>query len=170
MTLSNFSNKEAKDVFDQNLSQDMVDLEETVQAAIDAHDKVSKLESMMKMDAYADEKSQEQLAALLERANKEAAYADEKMRKTYTHYVGVFQGYLDKVDLARTDIGARGDRLMITKNRVDAQFTTVDKLKAENEDEDLSDIVIDYQAAYLAYQASLQAAAKVQQQTLLDYI
>ena len=163
-------NIEAKDVFDQNLSQDMVDLEETVQAAIDAHDKVSKLESMMKMDAYADEKSQEQLAALLERANKEAAYADEKMRKTYTHYVGVFQGYLDKVDLARTDIGARGDRLMITKNRVDAQFTTVDKLKAENEDEDLSDIVIDYQAAYLAYQASLQAAAKVQQQTLLDYI
>ena len=163
-------NIEAKNVLNQDLSRDINDLADTVKAAIDAYDKVSKIEGMMKMDIYADPESQSKLSALLERANKEASYADDKMKKTFAHYVGKFQDYIDTAELARTDLGARGQRLSLTKNRVESQYNTVDKLKAENEDEDLSDIVIDYQAAYLAYQASLQAASKVQQQTLLDYI
>lgn len=163
-------NIEAKNVLNQDLSRDMEDLANTVKAAIDAYDKVAKIESMMKMDVYADPESQAKLSGLLERANKEASYADDKMKKTFAHYVGKFQDYIDTAELARTDLGARGQRLSLTKNRVESQYNTVDKLKAENEDEDLSDIVIDYQAAYLAYQASLQAASKVQQQTLLDYI
>ena len=35
---------------------------------------------------------------------------------------------------------------------------------------DLSEIIIDYTSAYTAYQASLQAAAKINQTTLLNYI
>lgn len=163
-------NIEAKNVLNQDLARDMEDLANTVQAAIDAYNKVAKIDGMMKKDIYADEDSQAKLSALLERANKEASYADDMMKKTYAHYVGKFQDYIDTAELARTDLGSRGQRLALTKNRVESQYNTVDKLKAENEDEDLSDIVIDYQAAYLAYQASLQAASKVQQQTLLDYI
>ena len=163
-------NIEAKDVFNQDIGRDVNDLADTVQAAIDAYDKVSKIESMMKMDAYSNPDDQAKLSALLERANKEASYADEKMRSLFAHYVGRFQGYIDNAELARTDVGARGDRLAMTKNRVESQYNTIDKLKSLNEDADLSDIVIDYQASYLAYQASLQAASKVQERTLLDYI
>lgn len=163
-------NIEAKDVFDQDIGRDVTDLEDSVQAAIDAYDKVTKIENMMKMDVYSDSASQAKLSVLLERANKEASYADEKMRDLFAHYVGKFQGYIDNAELARTDVGARGDRLMMTKNRVESQYNTIDKLKSLNEDADLSDIVIDYQASYLAYQASLQAASKVQERTLLDYI
>ena len=39
-----------------------------------------------------------------------------------------------------------------------------------NEDIEISDAVINYTAAYTAYQAALQAAGKLQEQTLLDYI
>ncbi len=163
-------NIEAKDVLNHNIGRDITDLGNTVQAAIDAYDKVAKIEGMLKLDAYAGEEDQAKLKALLERANKEATYADDQMRNLFTKYVGRFQDYINNAELARTDVGARGDRLMMTKNRVEAQFNTVDKLKSQNEDADLSDVVIDYQASYLAYQASLQAASKVQQQTLLDYI
>lgn len=163
-------NIEAKDVFDQDIGRDVTDLEDSVQAAIDAYDKITKIENMMKMDVYSGASEQAKLSALLERANKEATYADEKMRDLFAHYVGKFQGYIDNAELARTDVGARGDRLMMTKNRVESQYNTIDKLKSLNEDADLSDIVIDYQASYLAYQASLQAASKVQERTLLDYI
>ncbi|MBQ7506454.1 MAG: flagellar hook-associated protein FlgL [Lachnospiraceae bacterium] len=163
-------NIEAKDVLNHNIGRDITDLGNTVQAAIDAYDKVAKIEGMLKLDAYAGEEDQAKLKALLERANKEATYADDQMRNLFTKYVGRFQDYINTAELARTDVGARGDRLMMTKNRVEAQFNTVDKLKSQNEDADLSDVVIDYQASYLAYQASLQAASKVQQQTLLDYI
>ena len=41
---------------------------------------------------------------------------------------------------------------------------------ANNEDRELSDIIIDYTAAYTAYQASLQAAGMLNQTTLLNYI
>lgn len=163
-------NIEARDVLDQNLGRDIDELADTVQASIDAHNKLDTLTAMKLQDAYASPDDQAKLDAMIEAVSKEVDYADSKMRDVYTHYVGVFQGYLTNVTLADTDLGARGQRLDLTKNRVESQYNTVDKLKAENEDEDLSDIVIDYQAAYLAYQASLQAASKVQQQTLLDYI
>ncbi|MBQ6441207.1 MAG: flagellar hook-associated protein 3 [Lachnospiraceae bacterium] len=163
-------NLEAKDVLDQNLDRDISALADIVQASIDAHNKLDRLTAMQKQDAYSSPEDQTRLAAMIEAVSKEVDYADDKMRDVFTHYVGKMQGYLTTMDLARTDLGSLGQRLDLTKNRVESQYTTVDKLKAENEDEDLSDIVIDYQAAYLAYQASLQAAAKVQQQTLLDYI
>ncbi len=163
-------NLEAKDVLDQNLDRDISALADIVQASIDAHNKLDKLTAMQKQDAYASEEDQKKIAAMIEVVSQEVDYADNKMRDVFTHYVGKTQDYLTTMDLARTDLGSLGQRLDLTKNRVESQYTTVDKLKAENEDEDLSDIVIDYQAAYLAYQASLQAAAKVQQQTLLDYI
>ena len=50
------------------------------------------------------------------------------------------------------------------------QQTTVETLKSTNEDRELSDIIIDYTSAYTAYEASLQAAAKVNQNTLLNFI
>lgn len=50
------------------------------------------------------------------------------------------------------------------------QQMTFKKLKSTNEDKELSDIIIDYTAAYNAYQASMQAASKAIKQTLLDYI
>jgi len=39
------------------------------------------------------------------------------------------------------------------------QQLTVKTLKSNNEDRELSDIIIDYTAAYTAYQASLQAVS-----------
>jgi flagellar hook-associated protein 3 FlgL len=58
----------------------------------------------------------------------------------------------------------------MTQTRVENQTTTTTELKSENEDRDLSDIIIDYYAAYYAYQASLTAAGKLNERTLLDYI
>ena len=163
-------NIEANDVLDSNIGRDIDELSDAVQKAIDAHDKVDTIEKMMEQDAYADDESQEKLALLLEAANKEATYADERMEDLYSEKVGTFQSYITTVDLAITDVGARGDRLELTENRVTSQYSTVEKLASENEDAELSDIVIDYTSAYLSYQASLQAAAKLEQQTLLDYI
>ena len=39
-----------------------------------------------------------------------------------------------------------------------------------NEDRNLSDIIIDYTSAYTSYQAALQAGAKINQNTLLNYL
>ena len=106
----------------------------------------------------------------LEAAEKEATYMDDNMQKLYGKAVGDFQGYLNDISLAATDVGSKGDRLKLTKSRVSNQQMSFEKLKSTNEDRELSDIIIDYTAAYTAYQASLMASSKANQQTLLNYI
>ena len=140
------------------------------QGAIAAHDKIAKIQDMMKQEQYADETSQEMLGQWLEAAEKEAAYMDDNMQKLYGAYIGNFQGYLEDINLAVTDVGSKGERLALTKTRVSNQQETFEKLKSTNENRDLSEIIIDYTSAYTAYQASLMASSKANQQTLLNYI
>ena len=92
------------------------------------------------------------------------------MQKLYNSYIGNCDNYLEDVNLALTDVGSKGQSLALTKNRMSNQQTTMETLKSSNEDRDLSDIILDYTAAYTAYQASLQAASKVNQTSLLNYL
>ncbi len=58
----------------------------------------------------------------------------------------------------------------MTESRISNLQLTQEELKSCNEDRELSDIIIDYTAAFNAYQASLLSASKIEKQTLLDYI
>lgn len=163
-------NTQASDVFDSGMQRDIDELTDAVQMAITAHEKVSKIEDMMKEEKYAGEEDQELLQKWLDTAQKEADYADHNMKTLYSEGITKFQGYLTDVTLARTDVGNKGSRLALTKSRMSNQQLTFEKLKSTNEDKELSDIIIEYTAAYNAYQSSMQAAAKAIKQTLLDYI
>lgn len=163
-------NTQASDVFDASIGRDIDELTDIVKGAIAAHEKVAKIEDMMKQEQYAAPEAQEMLGQWLEAAKKEAAYMDDNMQKQYSRAIGTFQGYLDDVNLAVTDVGSKGDRLKLTKNRVSNQQMSFERLKSNNEDRELSNIIIDYTSAYTAYQASLLASSKVNQQTLLNYL
>lgn len=163
-------NTQASEVLDANISRDVDELTNAVQAAISAHDKVAKIESMMKEQQYSSEEAQKALGTWLEAAKKEATYADDNMQKIYARGITKFQKHQDRVKLARTDLGSRENRLKLTENRMANQQTSFEQLKSRNEDMELSDIIIEYTAAYNAYQASLQASAKANGQTLLNYL
>lgn len=92
------------------------------------------------------------------------------MQKLYNSYIGNCDKYIEQVNRAITDVGSKGMSLELIKNRMSNQQTTMETLKSTNEDRDLSDIIIDYTASYTAYQASLQAASKINQNTLLNYL
>jgi flagellar hook-associated protein 3 FlgL len=164
------ANTEASDVLDTSIGRDVTELIDVVSAAINAHDKVDKINNLMSTEQYADDESQEKLQAYLEVAQKEAAYADDNMQKTYSQYITNFDNYLDQVNIAHTNVGSMQNRLSLTKTRVENQKETVEELKTDNDNREISDIIIDYYAAYNAYTASLTAAAKINQQTLLNYI
>lgn len=163
-------NTQASDVFNAALGRDVDELTEAVKGAIAAHEKIEKIEDMMKQEQYSSPEAQEKLKEWLEAAQKEAAYMDDNMQKLYSAGISGFQGYLDDISLAITDVGSKGNRLELTKNRVGNQQTAFEKLKSTNEDRDLSEIIVDYTSAYTAYQASLMASSKANQQTLLDYL
>lgn len=163
-------NTQASDVFDANLGRDVDELIEAVRFAQEANDKVAKIEEMKTLAEYSSDDCQAALESWLTAAKKEADYADDNMQKLYNNYIGFCDTYLEELNLAKTEVGSKGQSLELTKNRMENQQTTVETLMSTNEDRDLSDIIIDYTAAYNAYQASLQAASKINQNTLLNYI
>lgn len=163
-------NTNASDVFNADIGRDVDEMINAVKAAIDANDKVDKIKDMMNQADYSGVTAQENLQTWLEAAQKEADYANDNLQKLYDSYIGNFDDYLSDVNLAITTVGSKGDRLELTETRMSNQQLTVKTLKSNNEDRELSDIIIDYTAAYTAYQASLQAAGMLNQTTLLNYI
>lgn len=160
----------AADVFDTSIGRDVDEMIDAVKRAKDANQKVDDIKKMMGMEEYASDKCQEKLEDWLAAAQKEADYADDNLQKLYNTYIGNFDGYMEKVISAQTDVGSKGQSLDLTKNRMANQQTTMEGLMSQNEDRELSDIIIDYTSAFSAYQASLQAASKVNQVTLLSYL
>lgn len=161
-------NFQADDFFDMSTYQDVTELMNATDKAIKAHDKVAKLEEMQREAKYVDH--QDEIQKWLDAARKEADYADENLGNQLSAGVGKFSKYLKKLNVMYTEIGSRGQQLEMTKNRLENQQLAVEELKSTNEDRELSDIIIDYTAAYNAYQASLMAASKIEKQTLLNYI
>lgn len=163
-------NTQASDVFDTSIKRDVDEMIIIVQKAINAHDKVKQIESMMKEEQYSSDEDQAKLQTYLDTAKKEADYADDNLQKTYGQYITNFDNYLERVNLSVTNVGSMKARLTLTKNRVENQQLVIKELKSDNEDRDISDIVIDYYAAYNAYTSSLTAASKIGSQTLLNYL
>lgn len=163
-------NTQASEVFDTSIARDVNELMNVVQKSLDANEKVDKIKSMMKEERYSSEEEQAILQSYLDVAIKEADYADHNLQKTYEQYITNFDNYLQNVNESITNVGSTKSRLTMTRTRVENQETTIKELKSSNEDRDLSDIIIDYYASYNAYQASLTAASKINQQTLLNYL
>lgn len=163
-------NTNASDVLNENAGRDVDEMMDAVQYAIDAHDKVAKIEGMMALEEYSSDESQEKLQKWLDTAQKEADFADDNLKKLFNTYIGNFDSYLVDVNLAITTVGSKGQQLELTEARMSNQQLTITELKSKNEDKELSDIIIEYTSAYTAYEASLQAAGKINQNTLLNYI
>ncbi len=163
-------NTQADEVFDSAIGRDVGELINVVQKSVNANNKVKQIEEMMNEAQYQDDASQAKLQGYLDAAKKEADFADDNLQKTYEAYIGRFDKYLESTNIAITNIGSVKNSLNLTQTRVENQQMTLEELKSENEDRDISDIIIDYYASYNAYQSSLTAAGKLGQSSLLDYI
>lgn len=162
-------NLEGRDAFNSDIRRDMDDLTEVVQRVIDAEKTYNAIKEKIDSGVY-DGDDLEKLNNWLDAAQSQMDYYSQNMHDTYKSYITNFKGYLDDVDLTITEVGSRMSRVSLTKNRMSIQESTFKDLKSKNEDEDLSDLVINYTAASVAYQAALQAAAKIGNMTLLDYL
>ena len=157
-------------ILSTSIARDVDELMDVVRRAQNAQEKVSQIETMLRNAKYADEKSQAALNQWLDAAKKEQTLADEHLKKSFSDGITLFQNYKDVVDLAKTDVGSRDNRLKLVKNRMETQQSTIKTLISKNEDREMSDILIDYKAAYTAYESSLSAASKASSTSLLDYL
>lgn len=163
-------NTEASDAFNSDIQRDIDDMINVVSRAIDAHNKLTKLKAMKEEAQYAEPEYQDRLDQWISAAQKEADYADDDLQRLLHTEITKVDSYLDKINLAITQVGCTVDQLKLTETRMGNQQQTLEELQSENDNLDISEIIINYTAMYNAYQSSLTAAGKLSGMTLLNYL
>lgn len=161
-------NTNASDVYSHGIGRDMDELILVTQDAIYAEERLNDIKKQY--DAETDEAVKASLKVTLDAADKEYSLKKEKMQKTFSNAITRFDGYSDQVNLAISNVGSISKRLSITKERVGDQLQSFKELADSNINVNLTDSAIDLESANLALQAAQMSAAKISQQTLLNYL
>lgn len=162
-------NTQANESIDIYIGRTLQDMQNTLAQLKTAEEKVSKIQSMIDSGTYGDD-DVAKLQTMLEAANMEADYAKENMQTVFTGSITKMKSYQKEVELAISELGARDTRLSLVESRIKEQQTNVEELQSKNEDVELEDAVINLSQAQVVYNASLSAAAKIVQQSLIDFI
>lgn len=162
-------NTEGNTVYDQNMTRDIDELMNIINETLAAEEKVATIEAMQKDENYTQEEL-DAIDTMLEAAERERDFAIDKLTNAFSKTLGNFQKYGRIVSDEIADLGSREVRLGVVETRVKEQQTNFKSLQSKNEDKELSDIIIEFTAAQNAYNASLTAASKVTQNTLLNFL
>lgn len=162
-------NTQADEVLNLNVLKDIRRLRNTISNVSKVEDKVKQLEDMLESSLYS-EADKENIESMLEATNKELDLQKSIMQDLFEAGVDDFQQYQDEVEVQKTDLGNRSARLNMIKERTSQQLTTFNELLTDNEDVNLSDIILNSTAAQYAYQLSLQAVGSISQLSLMNYI
>lgn len=162
-------NTQADEVLDLNVLKDIRRLHNSLTNVMDVEKKISKLEEMLESPLYSDTEKVE-IESMLEAANKEFDLSKSIMEDLFAAGIDDFQVYQDNVEVKRTDLGNRDARLKMIKERTAQSLTTFNELLTNNEDVNLSDIILNNSAAQYAYQLSLQAVGSISQLSLMNFI
>lgn len=116
------------------------------------------------------EKQKEALTALKESLTTELTLQSKIMQETFSKGMKATSAVQDQVNEAVADHGARYVRLELVEERLGNQQVEYEDLLSKNEDADLVEVVVKYNAQETIYNASLSVASKIAKNTLLDFI
>ncbi|MCR5716566.1 MAG: hypothetical protein K6G23_06960 [Lachnospiraceae bacterium] len=161
-------NTTADEAFDPSVVREIDDMISAINNLTEIEELVGTLEDMI--DATTDDTVKATLQQQLDAANKAYDYAAENVKTMFESGITTMQNYQEKVTLAATDCGARGERLELIQARLVSQKSTFEELQSENEDVDLAETAVKLASAELSYEASLQATSKIMKTNLMQYI
>ncbi|MBE5900486.1 MAG: hypothetical protein E7280_01120 [Lachnospiraceae bacterium] len=157
-------------ILSTDIGRDIEELTNAITAAQNANDKVEKIKAMKNNPLYSSEEQQAKLDEWMEAAQKELTLLEDQLKGLFADGITKFQNYKLTADLAKTDVGSRVSRLKLTETRMTTSKQTLNTLIKDNEDRNLSDILIDFKAANNTYDSALKAAAKINELSLLNYL
>ena len=110
------------------------------------------------------------LKRLKEQINTELTLKQKVMQERFSQSLDSIKNYQNVVNKNIADLGSRDARLELTEQRLSGQTDDFKDLMSNNENADLAETIINFNAQKVIYNASLQAGAKVVQNTLLDFL
>lgn len=160
-------NSTADECFQHGIGREVDDLVDALQDVVDTEKIVANLENLLEESSGTEA---EEIQEKLDVAQKALELQEDKLQKMFEHGITTMQGYLDDVNLSITATGTRSSKLQLIENRMQTQKTTFETLKSENEDIDITEVIINLTSAKLTYEASLLATGKIAQTSLLQYL
>lgn len=161
-------NTQARDMLTHDVIRDLDEMIYSVEAALTANDKIEKIKNQMAATSDSTEKTE--LETMLTAAKLELSFAEENMGKAFSKNITNYQYHQQILNNELADLGARMVRLDLNEERLSAQKLSVKELKSSNEEVNVTEVAVQYKTASEVYDASLAAAAKVVQNTLLDFL
>lgn len=163
-------NSTADECFNHGIGREVDDIMRAMQDVLKLEAVKTDIESALSNVDENDAQAKKILQNQLEAVEKGLTLAKEKEQRLFEKGITSFQKHLDAANLSLTSCGARSSKLELVKNRTQNQKTTFETLKSENEDIDITEVIVGLTAAEFTYNASLMATGKVAQTTLLNYI
>lgn len=78
--------------------------------------------------------------------------------------------WADQINNARSEVGARVNRLEFAKSRLEDTKVNLTGLLSKTEDADMAQLITEFKTRENVYEASLSAGAKIVQPTLIDFL
>ncbi len=162
-------NTQASDAFSHDLGRSIDDILDSVNAVKEVEDIITEIGNRLK-DTNLSDADRASLVKMKGQMDTELALKKDQMQKAFSKGIGVSSREQDKLNVAVADLGSRYVRLELTEDRLSSQSTDFEDLMSNNEDADIADTIIKYSSAEAIYNASLSAASKVIQKSLLDFL
>jgi len=162
-------NTQGADAIKHEIGRTVDELVSVVNEVIYTQSKIDKTEKMLQEDGLTPEQIAK-LNEMLEILKTEFTLKTEVMQNTFEKALTKMEKQQSLVNASVADSGSRMVRLNLTESRLSTEQVDFEDLLSSNEDAELTDTIIKFRAREAVYNASLAAAARVVQNTLLDFL
>lgn len=162
-------NTEGSDSITHNIGRSIDDILNAVNDVTETESKITQAEKLLASNTLTTAQT-ELCNKYKSQLETELDLKKEALQKSFETGITVSSSEQDRVNAAVADLGSREKRLDLTKNRLSTQKVDMEDLMSKNEDADVAETYVNLNSAQTIYNASLSAAARVVQNTLLDFL
>ncbi len=162
-------NTEGKDAIKHSIGRTIDEIQAAIKDVTTTETKIKEVEKLLGNPEISDEQKAA-LEDMLEKLNTELVLKTKVMRDKFNKGMKESKEYEETVNIATSDLGSRYVRLQLTEDRLGGQQVDFKDLMSNNEDVDLVETIIQFNVANNIYNASLSAASKIVQNSLLNFL
>jgi flagellar hook-associated protein 3 FlgL len=162
-------NTEGSDAISHKIGRDIDNILNSINDVSQVENTIAEVNKRLTDTTLADSDKQ-RYQKMLDQLDTELELKKEVMQNAFEKGITSSNQEQDRVNKAVADLGSRYNRLELTENRLSSQKVDFEDLLSKNEDTDMVETVIKYNSAETIYNASLSAASKVVQNTLLNFL
>ena len=162
-------NVQGSDALTHEIGRCIDDILAQIDSISQTEDRIEQTEKLLADEKITDEQKKA-LNEMLSMLETERTIKEETLRASFAAGITETQEQQDLVGEAIADIGSRYVRLELTESRLSIQQVDFTELLSQNEDADLVDTIINFMSQETIYNAALNAAGQIVQNSLLDFL